>query len=123
MPVRIDLLLDVRKQTGNVLHLIENRRRRVGFQKTAWIIQRGRLNVRRLQGDIPTAPAEEPLKYRCLPGLARSGQNDGGKLGDGPPEHGFQGTLDVVLHPGSGSPEKEIQEMTLLKLTLCNCNA
>ena len=82
VPVRIDLLLDVRKQIGNVLHLIEDGGRRIRFQECERIVQRGRLNVRKLQRDVSATLAEKPLQERRLARLAGSGQDDGGKLGD-----------------------------------------
>jgi len=42
------------------------------------------------EGDIAILPAEEGLKERGLAGLPRTGQDNGGELGCGPFEYGFQ---------------------------------
>ena len=97
--IGVDLLLDVWKQVGSVLHLIEDHRRAVHFQEAARILQGTRTNVRWFQRNIPAMPTEEALEEGCLAGLPRSGHDYGWKLGGGLLEDRLQRTFNVMSHP------------------------
>lgn len=96
--VFVDSFLDIGKQIGNVLYLVENDRRRIRFQKAARVVECDGPDVRRFKGSVSAAVAEEAFEERRLAGLAWSGQNDSRKLGGGFSEDRFQGTFDVILH-------------------------
>ncbi len=75
--IRVDLLLDVGKQIGGVLHFVIDDRCRVQFQEPTRVFLSGHAHVRKLQRDVPSLLAEEMSQQRDFAGLARPGQYNG----------------------------------------------
>ena len=93
--VSVDLLFDVGQQTGDVLYLIEDHRRRVHFQEAARIFRGRRTNIRWFQRNIPVAPAEQMVQEGCFAGLARPGEDHSRELGSGLLQDRLQRAFDI----------------------------